>query len=60
MEKEMIADIQKMFSALRTQRDMEVGIAGPMKVEDVEQNGVQMGSKSHEEQFAMSQSQQRL
>jgi hypothetical protein len=45
MEKEMIADIQKMFSTWRAQRDLEIGIAGPMEVQDVEQNGEQFGMK---------------
>ncbi|CAB3999954.1 Hypothetical predicted protein [Paramuricea clavata] len=49
IEKEMIADIQKMFSTWRAQRDLEIGIAGPMEIQDVEQNG---------EQFSMKQSQQ--
>ena len=61
MEKEMIAYIQKMFVAWRTQRDMEMGIAGPMAVEDVEQNGGQIvGSKTNNEEFGMNESKQQL
>ena len=45
LEREMIADIQNMFSALRAQRDLD--IARPMKVGDVElkvkRNGSQFG-----------------
>lgn len=34
MEKEMIADIQNMFSAWRAQGHLEVAIAGPVQMED--------------------------
>ncbi|XP_028415864.1 uncharacterized protein LOC114539437 [Dendronephthya gigantea] len=37
MEQEMIADIQKMFSTWRAQKAGGIGIVGPLKVEDMEQ-----------------------
>ena len=66
MEKEMIAYIQKIFSDWRAQQVLEIGIAGPIEIEDVEhgeqmgpkQNGEQMGPKQNGEQFGMKQSQE--
>ena len=55
MEKEMLADIQKMFSVWRAQRDLEIGIAGPMQVEDVEQRSEVMSLKQGTGQFGMTQ-----
>ena len=55
MEKEMIADIQKMFSFWRARRDLEIGIAGPMEIEDVEQRGDVLSLKQNGFQLAMKQ-----
>ena len=57
MEKEMIAYIQKIFSDWRAQQVLEIGIAGPIEIEDVE-HGEQMGPKQNGEQFGMKQSQE--
>ena len=59
MEKEMIADIQKMFSVWRAQRDLEIGIASGIQVEDVEQRGDNASLKQNGgEQFGMKQPEQ--
>ena len=59
MEKEMIAEIQKMFSVWRAQRDLEIGIASEIQVEDVEQRGDNAILKQNgEEQFGMTQPEQ--
>ena len=57
MEKEIIAYIQKIFSDWRAQQVLEIGIAGPLEIEDIE-DGEQMGPKQNGEQFGMKQSQQ--
>ena len=57
MEKEIIAYIQKIFSDWRAQQVLEIGIAAPMEIEDIE-NGEQMGPRQNGEQFGMKQSQQ--
>ena len=51
----MIADIQKMFSFWRARRDLEIGIAGPMEIEDVEQRGDVLSLKQNGFQLAMKQ-----
>ena len=53
MEKEMIVDIQKMFSFWRARRDLEIAIAGPMDVEDVEQRGDVLSLKQNGSQLGM-------
>ena len=46
MEKQMIADIQKMYSMLRTQRNLDIGIPGPMQVGDIEMRFKRSGGQS--------------